>query len=389
MSDRALRRMGVVALIVLLLLIASLGRLLAIDQRVWLLVLLARGCTTDLTVDQMVHGAVLAMGLLVVVVALLHLRRRGPAATWPVVVVLAVGAMANDVLKQTLTRERPSNLPGVVDGHGFPSGHVMNTALAAGVVYLLAGSLRRPLPWRLAALALTATVASGRVLAGDHWVLDVVGALLTAVALLGLAVPAFRRRPLVAPLALAAALAGVLALHTIRPEVALRLPSPLTVVGDDIVEVRLAEIGPEVSLGPGWRGGGREDPAGSIMWLDGAAAATVFAATWLGPVDDAEAAAGTDGDTPPAAPKAPPVGPGELLVMEARPDKAAACTVARVAVNGNLVTTFVPFRGWRQYRIPLPEGTYRPGYDELQVAARAPDGAPLRLAVSRFLIRWH
>ena len=58
--------------------------------------------------------------------------------------------------------------------------------------------------------------------------------------------------------------------------------------------------------------------------------------------------------------------------------------IVRVAVNGRIVAGFVPFRGWREYRLPVAPGTYRRGFNELQLAVREPDGNPQRLAVARF-----
>ena len=68
-------------------------------------------------------------------------------------------------------------------------------------------------PARLAA-ALVATNFAGRLLLARHWLLDAVGGLLAALALTGLALPTFRRRPLFAPAALALTLAAVPAVQS-------------------------------------------------------------------------------------------------------------------------------------------------------------------------------
>lgn len=385
MGDRPLRIVGVVALVLLAAEVLFLGALLPIDQAIWLRALLVRGCTTDRTVDQVVGGAVVAMGVLTGAVVLLHALRRGWAATWPFIALFAVGAFANDVLKNVLSRERPSNLPGVAAGHGFPSGHVMNTVLAMIIVLGAAASLRRPWLWRVLAVTLAGIMAAGRVLYGAHWFLDVVGAVLMALALAGLGLPAFRRRPLVAPVALAVVLAMIVGVRALVPGVVVRLPSPLTGAGEEFLDVELGALGTSSNLSGNWLGGVHEDPAGDLAWLRGVGGVSVFETTWAEAAERAEA-----GDErallPPSV--APEEGPGELLVMVARPDtEVATCRRVRVAVNGHIVTGFVPFVGWREYRIPLPRGTYRRGFNELQVAVRALDGTPQRLAVSRFRLR--
>ncbi len=379
-----MRIAGVVALVLLVVEILSLGVLLPIDQAVWFRVLLVRGCTTDLTVDQFVWCVGFAMTALAAAAALLHLRRRGWAATWPSLALFATGALLNTAMKVLLSRERPSNLPGTVDGHGFPSGHVMSTTLAMLVVFVFSRSFRRPWMWRIAAVILAAGVAAGRVLYGAHWFLDVVGAVLTAFALAGFCLPAFERRPLAAPAMLAGMLALVLGGHALFPDAVVRLPSPLTRPGEEFLDVDLGAVGTSMNLTGNWAGHGHEDPAGSLAWLRGVGGVSVFETSWVEAAKRIEA-----GDTTAVI---PPIGaedgPGELLVLVARPDKeSSSCRQVRVAVNGHIVTGFVPFVGWREYRIPLPRGTYRRGFNEVQLSVRAPDGAPERLAVSRFRLR--
>jgi len=379
-----MRVAGVIALVLLAIEVLFLGVLLPLDQAVWLRVLLVRGCTTDQTVDQLVGWAGVATVVLVAVAAVLHLRRRGVAATWPAAALFATGALVNVVMKDLLSRERPSNLPGVVDGHGFPSGHVMNTVLAMLVVFEFSRSFRRPWLWRGVAVILTGVVAAGRVLYGAHWFLDVVGAVLTALALAGLCLPVFGRRPFAAPATLAAVLAVALAGHALFPEAVVHLPSPLTAPGGEFIDVDLGAPGASSSLTGNWSGGGHEDPAGSLSWMRGVAGVSVFETSWVEAAKRIEA-----GDESAVIPTiGAEDGPGELLVMVARPEKEpSTCRQVRAAVNGHIVASFVPFVGWREYRIPLPRSTFRRGFNDVQLSVRSPDGVPQKLAVSRFRLR--
>ena len=376
MGSRTLAVVGVAALLGLVVLIASLGLLAPLDDAVWRTVLFARDCAVDAAVERLIGAAGAALAVLVVAAVLLHARRHGLRAVWPAVALLAIGALTNEAMKDVFARERPSNLAGVAEAHGFPSGHATNSAVAALAVIVLAAGLRRPLLWRASALLLLAVVAVGRILAADHWLLDVVGALLTALALAGLFLPAFRRRPLAAPLALAAVLAAVLGAAHLWPALRVALPSPLDVAGADVLVAEVSGITPGVTTAGDWSGGAYAEPAGGYAWLRGSGLVQVF---------DPRAAERAAAGEPPV-----PAGGGadELLVLVARPDaKSPACVTVRVAVNGEIVASFVPFRGWREYRIPLPRGAYRPGYNDIQIAARAENGAPERLALARLRLR--
>jgi membrane-associated phospholipid phosphatase len=381
MNDRTLRVVGSIALVALGLLIVSMKLLVPLDAGVWWNVLMARGCTTDMTVDRLVRVASRTLGVMVVVAALLRARRESLRAVWPAIALVLLGALANDTMKHVFARERPSNLPGVAEAHGFPSGHTMNSAIAALAIAVLVTGFRRPLFWRATAFGLLAVVAAGRILVADHWLLDGVGSLLTATALAGLMLPAVRRRPLAAPAALAAVLAVVLGAATLMPTWRVSLPSPLV---SETVEVD-AELGQtlgDATFEGNWVRHVREEPAGGVSWLRGAASVNVMETTWI-----AGAKAMEEGKPLPE-PSTPTKG-RELLIVTARPDvRTAACTRVRLAVNGHIVAGFIPFRGWREYRVPLPDGTFRRGYNDVQFSSRVEGtGTPAELAVSRIRMR--
>ena len=105
-------------------------------------------------------------------------RRRWAVLAFMLMVVVGQNLIANGV-KLLVQRERPPVLH-LADSSGFsfPSGH---SAAAAATYAAAALVLGRGRPWRVKALlagaaaAVTAAVATSRVLLGVHWVTDVVG----------------------------------------------------------------------------------------------------------------------------------------------------------------------------------------------------------------------
>lgn len=124
--------------------------------------------------------------LMIALVALLALARRPWLAVHAASVFLSI-KLAVALLKVTLARARPLDLPATADLYAFPSGH----AASAGVVLGVVGALwlaRRSDRARDATLALpfallAALVALSRVYLGAHWPSDVAGALALALAL--------------------------------------------------------------------------------------------------------------------------------------------------------------------------------------------------------------
>jgi hypothetical protein len=52
-----------------------------------------------------------------------------------------------------------------------------------------------------------------------------------------------------------------------------------------------------------------------------------------------------------------------------------------VDLNGRSLARFVPFSGWREYRLPIPAGLLRVGRNEVAISAATRAG-PTRVAVT-------
>jgi len=103
------------------------------------------------------------------------------------------------VAKLVVDRVRPvAGLPAdLITSASFPSGHVARVAVAVGILILFAGWPRGSA--RAAAVAVgvagVALLAVARIASGEHWPSDVLGSLLLAGAILGLADRSWRRFP--------------------------------------------------------------------------------------------------------------------------------------------------------------------------------------------------
>jgi membrane-associated phospholipid phosphatase len=141
-------------------------------------------------------GPTPARVLIVVLAAVLWVRGARRLALWALATMLA-GAVLDIVLKTLVDRARPG-LPhpfAHAPGASFPSGHALTSALAGGIVVLvllpLVGPAGKAAVWSIVTLAVLA-VGYSRVALGVHWVTDVVGGWLLAVALLAASVSAFQ-----------------------------------------------------------------------------------------------------------------------------------------------------------------------------------------------------
>lgn len=129
----------------------------------------------------------------VALVVLLVTRRWGPAVG--LVVAGMVTGFGIDGWKDWSGRARPTGVPTREDVHGFgfPSGHTATAfALAVIVAHLVpAGAAAR---WRAAPFVVAALVAAGRLYAGVHYPLDVVGGALWGIAVGAATVAALQTR---------------------------------------------------------------------------------------------------------------------------------------------------------------------------------------------------
>ncbi|MEU7695990.1 phosphatase PAP2 family protein [Microbispora hainanensis] len=136
-----------------------------------------------------------------VAVAWLVWRGACHLALWAATTITA-GGLLGLALKVVVARARPS-LPdpvAVAPGAAFPSGHMVNATVGAGILLLLVLPLVRErgrvLAWTLAVL-IPSVVGFSRIALGVHWVSDVVGGLLFGVAVVAATAAAFetwRRR---------------------------------------------------------------------------------------------------------------------------------------------------------------------------------------------------
>lgn len=333
-------------------LVASLEYWVPFDDAVWRVVLHARGCATDGRVDRVVDLATRLLTVLFVVAAAVHAYRRGARAAWPWVAGSVLGLLTSKTLKHVFTRERPSALPDVALGFSFPSAHVMNSLVASIAVVALTRVMRARGWSRAAAVGLTTTVVVGRVLLGRHWATDVLGGALAAVALVGLVVPAIRRRPLVAPLAYTMALALGFVVDRRLAADGVHLPTPLVGARVALLDVVIPARDRDRSVGP-------------VAWLDGAAAI------------DVDVPADVDVTRP------------LQLAVGGRSQRAlASCLSLAFGVNGTEVGRFVAFRGWREYRVIVPPGVLRVGANVLTLSAETGDGpVPWALVYVRLVDR--
>ena len=125
-------------------------------------------------------------------------RKDAPRLAWWVVVTMTVGGVLAALLKLLVGRHRPELLDPVARaaGYSFPSGHALNTALAAGVFLLVLLPFvhdRRRLRWLLWTMAILIPLITGvcRVGLGVHWTSDVLAGWLMGIAVVAATAAAF------------------------------------------------------------------------------------------------------------------------------------------------------------------------------------------------------
>jgi membrane-associated phospholipid phosphatase len=131
----------------------------------------------------------------VVGVAILVVRGRRLLALWIAVTIVGAGVLGL-LLKELVRRARPdlADAVAVAPGYSFPSGHALNSLVAAGVVMLLVAPMVSR-SWRYvvwgAGVALVVTVGFARVGLGVHYLSDVVAGWLVGLGWLVVAAVAF------------------------------------------------------------------------------------------------------------------------------------------------------------------------------------------------------
>jgi membrane-associated phospholipid phosphatase len=121
-----------------------------------------------------------------------------PRLAWWVVVTMTVGGVLAAVVKLLVGRHRPEMLEPVARaaGYSFPSGHALNTALAAGVFLLVLLPFvhdRRRLRGLLWTMVILIPLITGvcRVGLGVHWTSDVLAGWLMGIAVVAATAAAF------------------------------------------------------------------------------------------------------------------------------------------------------------------------------------------------------
>ena len=125
-------------------------------------------------------------------------RKDAPRLAWWVAVTMTVGGVLAALLKLLVGRHRPELLEPVARaaGYSFPSGHALNTALAAGVFLLVLLPFvhdRRRLRGLLWTMAILIPLITGvcRVGLGVHWTSDVLAGWLMGIAVVAATAAAF------------------------------------------------------------------------------------------------------------------------------------------------------------------------------------------------------
>ena len=360
-TRRGSTTIGLVALGALAALVATLPHTVALDDWVWRHVLLMRECATDGLVDRLVDHLTRGLIVLMAVVVIVHVRAHGWRSAWPWVSACGLGIVASKTLKHVLTRDRPSSLPDVAIGYSFPSAHAMNSIAALLAILALAYGFRRRSLWWAAGAVPTVTVVVGRVWLGRHWFCDVTGGALAAVALIGLVVPAVARRPVAAPAFLALALGTALLVDHRLGDTGFRLPTPMIGARAAMIDVNVGRD--DTALGGTWREQGEEYPGGPHRWLEDEGTIALQVSDLLAADLDHDAA-------------------GLRLAFGSRTAKPRpGCMTVTVELNRRVVGRFVPFEGWREYRLPIPPSLLHAGRNDVAIAVTAANG-PARLALS-------
>ena len=127
--------------------------------------------------------------------ALLWRQRQGRTAAW-LLVTMTIGGVLGTALKQVFARSRPEwpESITVISGYSFPSGHALNSMLAAGcAITILSPRLKpvgRQLLWTSSA-AFVLLVGFDRVALGVHYLTDVLAGWAMALAVLFATLAAF------------------------------------------------------------------------------------------------------------------------------------------------------------------------------------------------------
>jgi hypothetical protein len=150
---------------------------------------------------------------------------------------------------------------------------------------------------------------------------------------------------------------------------AIRLPSPLSLAERDGIEVMVADARGTPTLQGEWEPTPETFRRGHALWMRGTGIVELDVPT----LDRARKA-----DDP----QRVPAGWQASLAFAGIPDMRQLHDLSMaVSVNGRAVASFVPFYGWREYRLLLPPGTLHAGRNEFRLDIVDAGGAPWRFAL--------
>ena len=327
-------RVALVCFVAVALLAIALPALRSLDDAVARGIQATRDCASDANAERL--GTIAA--LMLTIGAAIVLRRPPPFAVMLLAIAtFATGALFGELLKTAFERLRPDSMPGSPTGNAFPSGHIMNTTLAAAILWIHARPGRRArLELGVLGVLLVAAVvvqSLSRLWLGAHWASDVPASVLLALGWVALVPTLVSLGPLrVAIVGTVSASAALLFLRA--PELRPRLATALD-ANRPIAEVL---IGPPVKplLEGDWELGHRE-PIGDVAWLRG-----------------------TEGTI-----TLPPVAePPRTVRLGIRPttlgrERRAACLAVSVGVNEWTAPPTALVTGWREIRLAPPADAWR------------------------------
>jgi hypothetical protein len=134
--------------------------------------------------------------------------------------------------------------------------------------------------------------------------------------------------------------------------------------------VRVADLPESGAIEGRWNRSVERFRRGTFLWLEGAGVVTLT-------LPALEGRSGTANSQP------VPAGRQAVLAFAGRQDlRERRCLSARVSINGQDLPRFVPFVGWREYRLLVPGGMLRAGRNEVRFEITDVAGAPWRFAIA-------
>jgi membrane-associated phospholipid phosphatase len=321
-----------------------LPTLLPFDVAVYNWIEYQRGCSLSRILSSEWPLATLIFFVTLLLGYLCYQRRWAEAVHGTAIVV--IGGFLGEFLKTAFERPRPSVISSLLVGNSFPSGHT------AGAIFLFGTMsfwlLRQPIS-RLMKVGgilvlgvLACTVIGQRLYLARHWLSDIIGTALLAMAWLGLTLSRpigwSGARPIIA--ACGTLLIGYPLFYAF-PALRIDLPSTLSTVQEEpLLSFSFGATGGQAPLQGAWGENGQE-AIGPITWMRrGEASVEVSLHNQH----------------------------GYSMRFAARPflqEKGFACFPLEVSLNQRLVRRVLLDRGWREYELHLDPAWVVPGINTL------------------------